>query len=495
MIRVQPNAGPEDTRGRVRILLATAPSMAPTAITRTVNETEQPNPDRPLNVVSFMDGYGTARYAIGDLCKQMGHAHNYRSSALVEVDERMARRVEAYWQTPEARRTDNGPPHNILSLDVWDLFNVNRDGRSTWIRYVDDLPRDSLLLMICSSPCQDMTRAGQNRGLTGLVGLRSVDFYGPAAAYIDAQERRPDLHVHLVCEMVHPTEEVHSTAMRTALGDLPADNAVIMNADTWVACPRIRSWLATFRPSRPEHLFSYPRLPSPWEPRWALLPDGATATCLRSRGDGDEILPSSYQTHLRFLVYDLDHNNRWFLCTQAEIKSRVLGILQRTNADQQWPGVRDGLNLVCSGRERESPGAEAAVRTWGRWLMSNGREHGLRAPTEQERARAVGMADYYHGLQLQGRELYDAVGNHFDPRCLQQRVSTLLRDWFNGIDPPRPPRAAYGHIRRSFNSSSEFARTRCPFAPRAAGPLRHDMALARNFGQGHPVQPRGQNRP
>merc|ERR1712086_713116 len=44
--RIQPNAGPEDTRGRVRILPTTAPSLAPTAITITVNETGQPNPDR-----------------------------------------------------------------------------------------------------------------------------------------------------------------------------------------------------------------------------------------------------------------------------------------------------------------------------------------------------------------------------------------------------------------------------------------------------------------
>ena len=73
--------------------------------------------------------------------------------------------------------------------------------------------------------------------------------------------------------------------------------------------------------------------------------------------------------------------------------------------------------------------------------MRHGRENGVRPPTAQERANAGGMAGYYRSLELQGRELYDAVGNHFDPRCLQQRVTTLLHDWFNSVDPPPAPRS------------------------------------------------------
>ena len=485
--RVQPNVSPDDTRGRIRILPLTRTQLAPSDIEIAAGTSGRPQGDRPLHTVSFMDGYGTSRFAIGDLCHQMGQAHNYKSSSLIEIEGDVARRVEAYWRTPGARSTDGGPTHTVLALDVWDLYPPQRDGRSTWHRYLDTLPPGCLLLLIASSPCQDMTRASTHRGLNGLAGPRSVHFYGFAAAYVEAQDRRPDIHIQAVCEMVHPVADVHSAAMRTALGNIPVDNAVVMNAADWVACPRIRTWLATCGPTRPEHVFSYPRLRTPWETRWALLPYGATATCLRSRGDGDEILPSCYQTNVHFLLFDEDHPNRWFLCTQAQVKARLHVILQNSGAENEWPGVRAGLNLVHAGRERESPGAERAARTWARWLMRHGREHGLRPPSAEERARAVGMSTYYQGLQLQGRELYDAVGNHFDPRCLQQRVSSLLHDWFQGVDPPRAPRATFEHIRASFDRASAFARQRCPFAPRAAGPLRQDLATSRNLGSGHPV--------
>eukprot|EP00959_Pyramimonas_sp_CCMP1952_P100693 2106369-Pyramimonas_sp.AAC.1 len=69
-----------------------------------------------------------------------------------------------------------------------------------------------------------------------------------------------------------------------------------------------------------------------------------------------------------------------------------------------------------TGRERASPAAEEKVRAWGRWLVKEGRAHGLRPPAAEERARAVGLAGYYQGLGVRDRALYDAVGVHFDPR-------------------------------------------------------------------------------
>eukprot|EP00959_Pyramimonas_sp_CCMP1952_P360014 7538352-Pyramimonas_sp.AAC.1 len=72
-----------------------------------------------------------------------------------------------------------------------------------------------------------------------------------------------------------------------------------MNAGDSVASPRERLWIGNFPP--PVDAITYPRLPSPWEPRWAYRPDGRIPTWTQSRaapGGPDAILPSSYQTHL-----------------------------------------------------------------------------------------------------------------------------------------------------------------------------------------------------
>ena len=55
-------------------------------------------------------------------------------------------------------------------------FTPQRDGRSTWHRYLDGLPQGCLLLLVGSSPCQDLTRASTHQGLNGPVGPRSVHF-------------------------------------------------------------------------------------------------------------------------------------------------------------------------------------------------------------------------------------------------------------------------------------------------------------------------------
>eukprot|EP00959_Pyramimonas_sp_CCMP1952_P294271 6155287-Pyramimonas_sp.AAC.1 len=65
-----------------------------------------------------------------------------------------------------------------------------------------------------------------------------------------------------------------------------------------------------------------------------------------------------------------------------------------------------------TGRERESPATEAKVKAWGEWLIDEGGACGLRPPTDDLRARAVGLASYYRSLGIHGRQLYGAVGIH-----------------------------------------------------------------------------------
>jgi len=276
-------------------------------------------------------------------------------------------------------------------------------------------------------------------------------------------------------ENVYPMDAVSHKAMLEALGNLPEEYAVLMNAADWVAAPRQRSWIGSFPPPRPEDRISYRRMASPWEPRWAYRWDGKVPTWTRSRGGEQEILPSSYQTSLRHLLYSEDSNNRWFLYSEHDLKQRVHSILLETGAEARWPGVKEGLNLVSAGRERESIAAEQSVRTWAAWLMANGRLHGLRPPSEHERARAVGLASYYDGLDLAGRDLYDAVGMHFDPRCLQQRIISLLKDWFRGINPAPVAYPPPADLLRVFDKVWRHARLHCPFAGLASGPFRPDI--------------------
>ncbi|CAK0797178.1 unnamed protein product, partial [Prorocentrum cordatum] len=98
-----------------------------------------------------------------------------------------------------------------------------------------------------------------------------------------------------------------------ALGNLPPGNADIMNVTDWAPGSRQRTLLASFPPAQPEDLPATQRIAPPWGPRWAFRHDGIVPTWTWSRGDQDEFLVSTYQTGVRHLLYDLDHEQRWFL--------------------------------------------------------------------------------------------------------------------------------------------------------------------------------------
>ena len=162
-----------------------------------------------------------------------------------------------------------------------------------------------------------------------------------------------------------------------------------------------------------------------------------------------------------------------FLGSLDTVKTRILAILDRYDAT--WRGVRTGFLLVSTGRERESQANEQLVAVWGRWLMAEGRGHGLRVPTAEERARAVGMDGYLTGRGLTGRPLYDAVGMHFDPRCLRHRIAHFLRDWLaTGTVAPtsfRTPR----DLANIFVGLHAAARRQKPFAILVPSPFRQDV--------------------
>ena len=472
--RIQASTSPNDVRGHVRLLRVLDPLRDLPGTTQLDADGPQA-PGRPCYVVSLFDASGTARYAVGDAFRMLGQSDSYQDSRLVEIDQSMAQRVQQYWATADAQRTDGGPPHKILANDVWDLFQMRQDGTTIWSEFLASLPDDSLVLIVGGSPCNNLSRISANRGVDGLAGTQSCHFFAiPFAAYI-ANFLRPGLHVQTLVENVHPMDAVSYQAMLESLGNLPDEYAVLMNAADWVASPRQRTWIGSFPPPRAADRITYRRMASPWEPRWAYRWDGKVPTWTRSRGNGNDIEPSSYQTSLRHLLFSEDSNNRWFLYSEHELKQKVHAILVDTDAETSWPGVREGLSLVSAGRERESHAAEQAVRTWAGWLMANGRLHGLRPPSEHERARAVGLASYYARLDLTGRDLYDAVGMHFDPRCLQQRIISLLKDWFRGVNPAPVAYPQPTDLLRIFDRVAAHARRHCPYTALASGPFRHDI--------------------
>ena len=61
----------------------------------------------------------------------------------------------------------------------------------------------------------------------------------------------------------------------------------------------------------------------------------------------------------------------------------------------------------------------------------------MRAPNAVERARATGRAGYLLDLGLDERQLYDLVGNHFDPDALIVRTIHGVNEFLHGRPPPR----------------------------------------------------------
>ena len=58
----------------------------------------------------------------------------------------------------------------------------------------------------------------------------------------------------------------------------------------------------------------------------------------------------------------------------------------------------------------------------------------------EERARATGRGPYLRALGLTDRQLYDLIGNHFDPDAVLMRITPAIGDWLlrGAYEGPRP---------------------------------------------------------
>ena len=120
---------------------------------------------------------------------------------------------------------------------------------------------------------------------------------------------------------------------------------------------------------------------------------------------------------------------------------------------------------------------ERKVRAWATWLVCEGRAHGLRVPSAEERSRSVGLGIYFTSLALHGRRLYDAIGFRADRRSLQQRVFTAILAWSRDEPPPgeQHPAPTARHLVDAWRAASSFATAHCPWARVRGAPLPADV--------------------
>lgn len=71
------------------------------------------------------------------------------------------------------------------------------------------------------------------------------------------------------------------------------------------------------------------------------------------------------------------------------------------------------------------------------WILQESPRLGYRVPSPDERARATGRAQYFRELGLNGVQLYNAVGNHFDPDALRATIRGPSARTTRGDPPPR----------------------------------------------------------
>ena len=456
---------------------------------------EPPGPGPGIHLVTLFSDWGLGRLALGDLLRRLHVSARFRSSAFVEPGDELAATLEGRWDPTRALAADGGPAHRRLAAAPQDLFRDTGDG-TPWERHVRSLDSSSCLLLLADPPQTNLVPTGPFGGLDGLAGMESADFFALPVAWEQAVRLRPDLRILVCSTAVASAHPSHRTVMCTALGDLPPSWAARMDAGVFVPSPRDRTWFSNVHPD--DSALAYPRLPCPWEPGWTFRPDGRIPTWLPALPTGapsDPVLPCLWQTHLRCLLYDTGSPHRWLLRPLPDAKKCAQQLLEAAEANLRFPGCVEGLGLVMQGRERESLATERKVRAWATWLVQEGRAHGLRLPTSDERARAVGLGAYFASLSLGGRDLYDAIGGHQDPRNLQQRVLPGVLAWLRGEGPSGPPPSALcpyptlRHIQEAWRAATAFATAQCPWARVRRLPFDREILLAGGFDLASPQPP------
>ena len=391
-------------------------------------------------LLSLFDGTGLARIAVDEAIQDCGGICLVRS-AFVEHDRTLARQVAAVWNN-EVSNGRTMVAHTPIASDIWDLCrpenrplgahandtDVQTSPTTPLGRFAQSLPADCITIIVAGSPCQQLTFAGRYRGQQGLCGPDSVLFFAvPTVAWI-LQELRPDTVVHVVLENAASMHSTHRAAIMQALGGLNTDEHLrTLDSGAWSAFPRRRHYFMTL-PDRGDITLPT-RRDAPWEPGWGPIPSAVLYPMMCSR---DNVNPraSTIQYHAQSLIfrYATDSNEfDWHGRPEQHVRNEII----RTMPSD----VRALYRILLRGQI--SYADERRMGPVMDWIHHEGPRLGYRVPSPDERARATGRAQYFGALGLNEVQLYNAVGNHFDPDALRARIRGPLAGITRGGAPLR----------------------------------------------------------
>ena len=99
------------------------------------------------------------------------------------------------------------------------------------------------------------------------------------------------------------------------------------------------------------------------------------------------------------------------------------------------------------------------------WFHARGPALGFRIPSNHERTRATGRATYVIALGLNEVQLFNAVGNHFDPDALLARIQGPLH-WIAGTRNAPHPYPAPADLAVMYRAlADQVSRSGVPVAP------------------------------
>ena len=198
-----------------------------------------------------------------------------------------------------------------------------------------------------------------------------------------------------------------------ALGGLNvSEHLRTLDSGAWSAFPRRRHYFMTLPES--EDIVPPTRRDVPWEPGWGPIPSAVLCPMMCSR-DNTNPRASTIQYHAQSLVYRYAENGNefdWHARPERHVRAEII----RTMPDE----LKALYGMLLRGRMTNAE--ENRMGPVIDWIHREGPRLGYRVPTPTERARATGRAHYLNELGLNDVQLYNAVGNHFDPDALRARI-------------------------------------------------------------------------
>jgi hypothetical protein len=195
-----------------------------------------------------------------------------------------------------------------------------------------------------------------------------------------------------------------------------------LDSQAWCPFPRKRLFFSTLPP--PSRRAAPLKRASPWDSGWAPRPGTTFQPMMQSRSPpGPNIQASTSHYHPRRLLYHDASPHHWQGGTWRRVEGRIRQLLPSL--------LRGSFAALLTGPNRTQ---EAEALPAARWIEREGRAHGFRVPSAQERARAMGQGSYLMRLLQQpgspfgDRDLFDWTGSHFDPdavaTCLVESLAS-----------------------------------------------------------------------